>query len=130
MHKLEELIALVLERANEGASFREVLPRLAELRPADAVIVLIKALSKHPELILARLELARLLWQLDCAPFALQQLQEIEKSVASEGSAALKSLIERLGGSPKDGSQQTESPGEHKTLATMDFDIEILENDK
>jgi hypothetical protein len=104
--------------------------QLEELKPADGLLVLIKALSKNPDLILVRLELAKLLWQLDCAPFALKQLQTIEENSGLLNSAALKKLIERLGGSSKQGAAQIVNTGEQQTLASLDFDIEVLEGEK
>ena len=99
MHKLEDLIIQILERGADSASFSKIAPEVSALEPADALVVWLKALSKNPDLILARLQLAKLLWQLDCVPFALEQLQQIETKVGSAQSESLKNLIVRLGGS-------------------------------
>lgn len=125
---LDELTAQVVENGADGESFKAIIAKLEALSPGDAIIVLLKALSKNPDLILVRLELSKLLWKLDCSPFALKQLQEIEKVLGSSNDA-LNKLIQRLGGVPSIATAPAES-GEQKTLASMDFDIEVLDEGK
>lgn len=126
MRRIDELIAQVVEKGAEGESFRAIIANLEALSPGEAIIVFLKALSKNPDLILVRLELSKFLWKIDCAPFAIIQLQEIQKALGASSSDALNMLIKRLGGA----GAPSENDGEQKTLASMDFDIEVLEDGK
>jgi len=126
VRRIDELIAQVVEKGAEGESFRAIIANLEALSPGEAIIVFLKALSKNPDLILVRLELSKFLWKIDCAPFAIIQLQEIQKALGASSSDALNMLIKRLGGA----GAPSENDGEQKTLASMDFDIEVLEDGK
>ena len=84
------------------------------------------ARAKNPALVLARLQLAKLLWQLDCAPFALEQLQQIFQLTQSSSNEALKQLIQRLGGTIGSDLGEKDSGADAKTLASADFDVEVL----
>lgn len=124
----DDLVQRALEHANDTTDFRAVARSIQELSPADALLIWLKVLSKNSSLLLPRLELAKLLWQLECIPFALEQLQRIDQ--LNEGkSEAIRKLIERMGGRVGSESAKPADSGDGKTLASLDFDVDGLDND-
>lgn len=127
---LNDIITVILEKGASAASFDRVTAAISKLEAADRVLVLLQALSRNPDLMLVRLHLAKLLWQLDCAHFALEQLQYIHRNISSSGSEALIKLIEKFGGSISNTSEGKTDVSDTTTLASVDFDIEVLDPDK
>lgn len=127
MQQLEEVIALAVAKCADADSFHEVAQQVGRLEPADRLLVWLRTLSLNPDLVFVRLELAKLLCQLGCAPFALEQLQQIHVASASKNSEALKTLIAKLGGNPIQADATDSGPAtDSRTLASLDLEFDEI----
>lgn len=95
----------------------------------QALEVCLKGLSHNPSQHSGRLLLARIFYQMGCLPFAIEQLQIIQRETPNN--TALNKLIVKLGGTIKVGegpkSSTNEKSPEIDTLAEADFDVLDLE---
>lgn len=115
-----------------------------EGEPLKAVAVCLRGLSANPSFHLGRLLLARLYVELECFPFALDELERIHEDMPHVDS--LSRLIERLSPGASEVSEDTyegaeesleeelgtqperkSSKKEEETLAETDFDFEELD---
>lgn len=121
--ELSEAVESLIATANDKEKFSETLNLLSEVNIAELVLVCLQALSREPKAHLIRLKLARLLLETDCTSFSLEQLKILQNSCQS---SALNELMENI--SNLYTSQLADKAG--STLASVDFDIELLDEDK
>lgn len=120
---ISEAVQLLLDSASAKEKFDKAVERLTSVPPPEVVIACMQALHREPKAHLIRLQLAKLLLQLNSQSFAIEQLKVIKLDSNSE---ALVELIEKLERLYANNAEQQVSA----TLASLDFDIELLDSDK
>jgi hypothetical protein len=127
--ELEKAVQILLNAASSKEEFTAAVLELESLSEPEFLLVLLKALSMESQAKLVRLRLARLLMELGCNPFALEQLIILK---SQSDSRSLEALIEKIAAQsgPKDGGNMQTEGMSSQTLASLDFDIDVIDEDK
>ena len=106
--------------------FVEVAERLrVEGNLPSALAVALRGLSANPSVHKGRLVLAHVLYQMECLPFAVKELQILSAAVP-ESESVRKLLLALAPDSLNEGTQLKDS-SEGETIAATEFDLDDLE---
>ncbi len=111
-----EAVQLLIDSASDKSKFDKSIEHLISLPAPEFLVVCMQALSREPAAHLIRLQLSKLLLQLGCYSFAIEQLKILKAEFSSQALNDLLQKIEQI---------SLTDQGQGATLAS--FDIELLD---